>query len=199
MEWHGEDSQSATIPEGELILFQDLFFTHERANKMSVYLIFLSLGASVGPLLGGIIIGAHGWIWTKRVLAILTGINLVTIFLFAPETRYFRHTVVPTPESMSEEMELGTPSGSGSRYDDESKAGAAVMMNEVVRTETAATQVTGTRRTYLQSLSPYSNYNKEEGPALLDIFIRPFALIIYPANFFSIVCCMFEEKSIIFI
>ena len=166
---------------------QDLFFTHERANKMSVYLIFLSLGASVGPLLGGIIIGAHGWIWTKRVLAILTGINLVTIFLFAPETRFFRHTVLPTPESMSEEMELGTPSGS--HYGEESKGEAAVVMNEVVRTDTRATQVTGTRRTYLQSLSPYSNAGQEDGPALLDIFIRPFALIVYPANFFSIVCC----------
>ena len=143
----------------------------------------------MGPLLGGIIIEAHGWIWTKRVLAILTGINLVTIFLFAPETRFFRHTVLPTPESMSEEMELGTPSGSG--FDEDSKAGAAVMMNEVVRTETTATQVTGTRRTYMQSLSPYSNYGKEDGPALLDIFIRPFALIIYPANFYSIVCCKF--------
>jgi len=154
---------------------------------MSVYLIFLSLAASVGPLLGGIIIGAHGWIWTKRVLAILTGINLVTIFLFAPETRFFRHTVLPTPESMSEEMELGTPSGS--HYGEESKGEAAVVMNEVVRTDTRATQVTGTRRTYLQSLSPYSNAGQEDGPALLDIFIRPFALIVYPANFFSIVCC----------
>lgn len=160
---------------------------------MSVYLIFLSLGASVGPLLGGIIIGAHGWIWTKRVLAILTGINLVTIFLFALETRFFRHTAIPTPDTMSDKMELSTHSGSG--YDNESKAGTAVMMNEIVRTETTATQVTGTRRTYLQSLSPYSSEGKEDGPALLNIFIRPFALIIYPANFFSIVCCTYLYQS----
>jgi len=118
---------------------------------------------------------------------------LVTIFLFAPETRFSRHTAVPTPDTMSDKMGLSTHSASG--YDTESKAGAAVVMNEIAKTETTATQVTGTRRTYLQSLSPYSNAGKEDGPALLDIFIRPFALIIYPANFFSIVCCTLNWRS----
>jgi MFS family permease len=37
------------------------FFTHERGLPMGIYVFFLYLGATLGPLFGGFIYGGMGW------------------------------------------------------------------------------------------------------------------------------------------
>jgi MFS family permease len=46
-------------------IVNDLYFLHERANLMGVYMNFISGGNTIGPLICGFIASTVGWRWHK--------------------------------------------------------------------------------------------------------------------------------------
>lgn len=68
----------------------DMFFERNFATAMAIYLLALSAGSNIGPLIGGYLIEAQGWRWFFWLNAILAGANFITAVLFLPETSYSR-------------------------------------------------------------------------------------------------------------
>lgn len=64
----------------------DMFFPEERAGVFGWYLLGPLLGPTLGPLLGGVIVQRLGWRWVFLILAIVSGINTTSGFLFLRET-----------------------------------------------------------------------------------------------------------------
>ncbi|KAK7018861.1 RNA polymerase II-associated protein [Favolaschia claudopus] len=64
----------------------DMFDGHKVATPMAMYTISPFLGPVIGPLLGGFLNQHLYWRWTYRILLIWTGIEMIAIFLFVPES-----------------------------------------------------------------------------------------------------------------
>ncbi|KAM0718259.1 hypothetical protein Q7P37_006591 [Cladosporium fusiforme] len=158
-------------------IVNDLYFLHERASLMGIYMNFISGGNTIGPLICGFIAQNVGWRWHKWLAFILTALNFLAVLLTCPETRYDRSESV-----------VGVPSTSGSSTsvihgtDEES----AAMEKSVSTSESEArrhSQPNVPPKTYAQQLSLWSGVPKDT--SLLKLFLRPFPLITYPAVAFA--------------
>jgi MFS family permease len=155
-------------------IVNDLYFLHERANLMSIYMGFISGGNTVGPLICGFIVSSVSWRWYKWLAFILTTINFLAVFFLCPETRYDRSAViVATPPT--------TPSSiCVSKFSDDEE-------NSMEKTASANDRNLNTvqvkPKTYAQQLSLWSGVPKDT--SLLKLFLRPFPMIAYPAVAFS--------------
>ncbi|KAH6606640.1 mfs transporter [Trichoderma cornu-damae] len=72
------------------ITIADIFFLHERGRVMSAYTCFLSVGASGGLVVSGLITINHGWRTIYQVGSALVGFVLLALFFTVPETSYSR-------------------------------------------------------------------------------------------------------------
>lgn len=163
-------------------IVNDLYFLHEKGRMMGIYMLTISWGSSVGPLIGGFMIEKLGWQWQKWLSAILVGINLVMIILFLPETRWDR---TKKGKGTSEVVEIVANTVVIS-----TNGGKETGVNEQVQSEESSElgeETFGTRKTYLQELSPWSGVNKTSN--WLSLFLRPFPLIAYPACTFAVLAC----------
>lgn len=79
-------SPAATVG---LAIINDLFFEHERGEKVGLWVLAIDTGLLVGPLIGGFI-QVVDYKWVQWLTAILFGIVLVAELLFMPETLYPR-------------------------------------------------------------------------------------------------------------
>jgi hypothetical protein len=153
-------------------IVNDLYFLHERANLMSIYMGFISGGNTIGPLICGFIVSSVSWRWFKWLAFILTTINFLAIFFLCPETRYDRSAVaVATPSA--------SPSSTCvSKFSEDEE-------NSMEKTISTNTRVLAQAKpkTYAQQLSLWSGVPKDTG--LLKLFLRPFPMIAYPAVAFS--------------
>jgi MFS family permease len=82
---------SATISE--------IFFLHERAFSLGIYVLLLLSGKNLIPLVGAVIIGNKGWQWVFWILGISVTIALISMFFFLPETFWDRRTPTQAPSS----------------------------------------------------------------------------------------------------
>ncbi|KAJ7902327.1 MFS general substrate transporter [Mycena leptocephala] len=64
----------------------DMFAGPKVATPMAVYTISPFLGPVFGPLIGGFINQNLDWRWTYRILIIWTGVEMLAIFMFVPES-----------------------------------------------------------------------------------------------------------------
>ena len=99
-------------------------------------------------------------------MAIYTGVNVLLIFFFFPETQCYRS---PNPTSKVDETS-STPST-------EEKAEAS---------ETAI-PAPPSKKSYLRELDPYSGINPgiEKKTSFISLFIRPWPLAVYPAAIYA--------------
>lgn len=156
---------------------------------MGYYIVAISWGSNIGPLCGGFIIGSRlspsllsnnllilkgvGWRWQKWVSAIFLGINFLMVFFLVPETR-FRRVLDPTvaPEVVQEPKSVAEVQTQG--FDDGTSKDSGEVQN-------------GSTKTYLQQLDPWSGIDNTS--SYLNLFLRPFPLILYPACLFATLAC----------
>lgn len=79
-------SPAATVG---LAVIGDLFFEHERGQKVGLWVLAIDLGLLFGPLIGGFV-DLAGSEWIQWVTAILLGVILAAELAFLPETLYPR-------------------------------------------------------------------------------------------------------------
>lgn len=110
------------------------------------------------------------WLTVIQVGAIASGVCAVAFFLLFPETQYKRSTPgTATPAAAAVEKEAdstNTPS-------------------DEVPAEESSTSLTGTKKSFLQELSPFNPIDKDKN--LLLLFLKPLPLFAYPAVFYGAV------------
>ncbi|QKX63960.1 uncharacterized protein TRUGW13939_11132 [Talaromyces rugulosus] len=70
----------------------DVFFLHERATMMSVYVILISAGTAIGPLIAGFMVQSTAQTWRSYfwLCVGLAAANLALLFFFYPESNFRR-------------------------------------------------------------------------------------------------------------
>ncbi|PMD39451.1 MFS general substrate transporter, partial [Hyaloscypha variabilis F] len=66
----------------------DIFYLHERGEKISVYGLGVLGGNEIGPLVSAFIIQALSMRWAFFIIAISIFINQITLIFFMPETKF---------------------------------------------------------------------------------------------------------------
>ncbi|KAF9889641.1 hypothetical protein FE257_007149 [Aspergillus nanangensis] len=75
---------------GPLIVTQ-IFPVEELGRALVVYMAFLAAGSTIGPVITGFIASGTGsWRWCFGIMAIATGVNLISTVLMLPETSSMR-------------------------------------------------------------------------------------------------------------
>jgi hypothetical protein len=112
---------------------------------------------------------------------ILAGVNCILIFLFLPETAYYRNYVTGLERANSSsgdrEVEQDTPPPN---LDAETGKGVtSTKLNESPN----GSSTSPSKKTFLQEIKPWSRLNPEAN--LIQLFFRPWPTILYPAACFS--------------
>ncbi|KAJ3796574.1 MFS multidrug transporter [Lentinula aff. detonsa] len=69
----------------------EMFFVHEKGQKMGVWALLVSLGPTIAPLIMGPLVYHTGqWQWTFYLLAIMNFAHFILYFFFCPETLFNR-------------------------------------------------------------------------------------------------------------
>ncbi|KAN0110659.1 chloramphenicol resistance protein [Hyaloscypha variabilis] len=69
-----------------LSVIHDIAAPHERGKYMGSAMTGPNAAPSIGPVLGGVLAQKAGWWWIFGFLSILSGLNLILIIIFLPET-----------------------------------------------------------------------------------------------------------------
>lgn len=102
-----------------LAIINDLFFEHERGQKVGLWVLAIDLGLLFGPLIGGFV-GLAGHVWIQWLSAIIFGVILIAEVAFLPETLYPRDLmlgvsnkggVVTPTEAVEEKASSGDSAG----------------------------------------------------------------------------------------
>ncbi|GAA5821619.1 hypothetical protein JCM3770_005701 [Rhodotorula araucariae] len=91
----------------------EMFFQHEKGQKIGVWTLLTSLGPPVAPLIVGPVVYHTGtWRWTFWLLAIINLVQFVLYIFLAPETAGFKRPIRGAPGSaapLAEPVEQKTP------------------------------------------------------------------------------------------
>jgi MFS family permease len=148
-------------------LVNDIFYLHERGQRIAYYTVCLCLG-STGPLYAGYMLaGGYSWRLFFYVEAAFAGLLLAMAFVWVEETRYKRRVSLAAVE---EQGGGGNRSGSGSGLDE--KEGRAAHVEPV---EGAYPP----RKTFLQTLKLWSGVDTEA--EFWMTMLRPFSYFFVPA------------------
>ncbi|KAK4541284.1 hypothetical protein LTR36_008200 [Oleoguttula mirabilis] len=146
----------------------DLFFLHERGEKVSLYGLSVLSGNELGPVASAFIIQSLGMKWAFFIVAMFIGASLISMFLTMPETRYSGSR--PTLHASQDPGECSSTKSAVYHHEKLPEAGTQVQHIEQ--------QETVDRSTYLQGLKFWSK--GEPTVNLLHTFVRPFVLLAYP-------------------
>ncbi|KAK3072547.1 hypothetical protein LTR53_006646, partial [Teratosphaeriaceae sp. CCFEE 6253] len=165
-------------------IVNDLYFLHERGNYLGIYMNAIAGGNTVGPLICGFVVAGLSWRWHKWMAFIFTAVNFVVVLLFCPETRYDRSYLEEVGPSVRGAGSVpSTPTS-----DEETGNGAPVekVASSRVKEDASLPAFRGEqvpKKTFMQELNPWSGVTKDTN--LLELFIRPWPLIAYPAVIFA--------------
>jgi MFS family permease len=153
----------------------DIFYLHERGEKVDYYGLSVLSGNELGPVISAPIIQHLGMEWAFYIVAIVVAGSLGCMVVGMPETRF--------GGSRPDVTRMGGDGG-----EEVGGKGEGVERVEDVRTLDREDQHSGldpTRRyTYLQKLLPWQG--RGDPPVnLLHAFLRPFVITIYPTILWS--------------
>lgn len=149
----------------------DIFFLHERGEKISIYGLSVLGGNEIGPLVSAYVIQSLSMRWAFFIVAICIGVNMITMFFLMPETKFtgYRHVLVAVENDPSIRDDL-KPIGS------EHRENVAIdLRDDIIEQERSRSPK---KKTLVQDLAYYST--TESQPSLFKIFLRPFVLMAFP-------------------
>jgi MFS family permease len=152
----------------------DIFFLHDRGEKVSIYGLSVLGGNELGPMFSAFIIQSLGINWAFYIVAMFVGLNLITMFFFMPETKFTGHrpTIVPSDHPLPSE-----------------KASALSHLEKLGDKDFLATheecQTSIPKHSRIRSLAPWGK--NDPNVSLLRAFLRPFILMAYPTVIWSCV------------
>jgi MFS family permease len=71
-----------------LSIIHDMFFLHERARKINLWVFSFIIGPFLGPLISSLLLSKIGWHGSFAVLTGLHGLSVVLVILLGDETLY---------------------------------------------------------------------------------------------------------------
>ena len=162
------------------ITVADLFFTHQRATYMSVYIIFL-FGGQWANIPAGFITDSMGWEWVLFWAAIVNAIGFVVLFFTMEETLYYRTPIIPSRELATTEGSLEGESGVVCDVREKSQFQA---QRGLANGSVAAASSYPPPKSYWQKLALYTPLNGRPNH-FLKIAFRPFPILQFPIVLFS--------------
>jgi MFS family permease len=154
----------------------DIFYLHERGEKISIYGLGVLGGNEIGPLVSAFIIQTLSVRWAFFIIAISTFINQITLVFFMPETKYMgTRPQIMGSEQTSEKLEKV-----------EKDNNVKTEFDQVERPSDANESIQGFQvplKSYWKNLAFCSQV--DHGVSLRKTFLRPFVLMTYPTVVWS--------------
>jgi MFS family permease len=152
----------------------DIFFLHDRGEKVSLYGLSVLGGNELGPMFSAFIIQSLGINWAFYIVAMFIGLNLVTMFFFMPETKFtgYRPTIVPGDHPPPSEKH--PVSSHIERLGDKNGSETLEEFQDSIP-----------KHSRIRSLTPWGK--NDRNVSLLRAFSRPFILMAYPTVIWSCV------------
>lgn len=142
----------------------DMFFLHDRGEKISLYGLSVLSGNELGPLFSALIIQRYGMGWAFWIVGFFIFLNAITILLVMPETKYTG--VRPSIISHSDAVEDKDVIASQVEKDGDHR-GRVVSDESQLRKQTLVHEMA-----FWSKPDPTVNLRKA--------FLRPFILLTYP-------------------
>ena len=154
---------------------------HERGTKLGIYTVFLCWG-STGPLYAGYMLaGGYGWQLFFYVEVAFAGALLVLAFLFVEESAYKRKPPVLSPPTSSR---ASVASGERKAFDGDVEKEVHVASSDHEIGSRAALDAPPPRRTFLQTLKPWSAIDHEAEAFMTAA--RSFTYLLVPSVLWTI-------------
>lgn len=149
----------------------DIFYLHERGEKISIYGLGVLGGNEIGPLVSAFIIQTLSMRWAFFIIAISIFINQITLVFVMPETKF----TGPRPRITAGPADEQIPSRHNSKTE----------FDQIDRTSATSGSATSLipKKSYLQSLTFCSQ--SDPNVSLRKTFLRPFVLMTYPTVLWS--------------
>lgn len=150
-----------------------MFAERHFATAMAVFAVCLAGGAQIGPMIGGYLIAARGWQWLFILVAIVTGINILTTIFGLPETSWKR--VIHDGETAAEVDQEAIDTY---KHVEDSGEKGTVQLTQFATQEQREDECTS----YWADLWNFKKRHVEDGGimAFPRLFILPFRFIIVP-------------------
>ncbi|KAH6695333.1 major facilitator superfamily domain-containing protein [Plectosphaerella plurivora] len=142
----------------------DIFFLHDRGEKISIYGLSVLGGNELGPILAFFI------------LSFGIFVNFITIFFFMPETVYYGSRPVI---SLTSEAEVSSEKKGDESIDADTKVTNADAALDA-KSEIGTTEVQIPQKSYLDSIKLWSKDAINPHVSYRKAFLRPFVLCTYP-------------------
>lgn len=156
----------------------DVFFQHERASYLSLFILALYVGSDIGPAISGYIVDTIGWRWSFYLQAIMFGLMFVVALFYMEDTTFRRDE----EDLVLETDIINQIKSRDSKVDEVQQVKEIAQSGEDSADDSDADSVDHSipLRTYKQKMRLYeTEYNDRR--SWLCIFYRPFFMIGFPA------------------
>ncbi|KAJ5690154.1 hypothetical protein N7462_004546 [Penicillium macrosclerotiorum] len=153
----------------------DIFYLHERGEKVALYGLSVLGGNEIGPLASAYIIQTLSMRWAFFIVAMSVGISVVTMFFLMPETIFTGHRPRITPVRAEETNEIN-------EHENKLSYDHIEGINALTTAPVEETSEIAIKRSYKEELFRVS-INREV--SLWQVFKRPFILMAYPTVLWS--------------
>jgi MFS family permease len=148
----------------------DVFFLHERGEKVSLYGLSVLGGNELGPMFSAFIIQSLGMSWAFYIVAISIALSFISMFFCMPETKFTGpRPVIAFPQQFF-------------KASDEKPHTDHIDLNKV-SPQSIDTSEIGSNKSFVQSLAFWGK--NDHSVSLLKAFTGPFVLLLYPTVLWS--------------
>ncbi|KAG2421505.1 hypothetical protein HFD88_005480 [Aspergillus terreus] len=153
----------------------DIFYLHERGEKISLYGLSVLGGNELGPLASAYIIQSLSMRWAFFITAMSIGVSLITMFFFMPETMFNGPRPVIVPVIAEETNEI---------HESEDKL-SCEHIEGVTSMNTAPVELESSNRKKRSYANELFQFGINHHVSFWQVFKRPFILMAYPTVVWS--------------
>ncbi|KAJ9156240.1 MFS general substrate transporter [Pleurostoma richardsiae] len=160
----------------------DMFFLHDRGEKISIYGLSILGGNELGPVVSAYIIQSIGMSWAFYILAIAIFVLFISIFFTMPETAYYGSR--PSISRSSALNSAGTEPATAIEKTEGAPTEKSTQASQSVSdAETGTAEVP--KHSYAWTLYPFHPSYINNDISFKKAFLRPVILICYPTIFWA--------------